>query len=35
MKEYTEHCNYKFPQERETFLSFGKWKIFYEADPAN
>lgn len=36
MSKFYAHKNFGgFSQEEETFLTFDKWKIFYEADPVN
>lgn len=36
MSKFYAHKNYRgFKAEEETFLTFDKWRIFYEADPAN
>lgn len=36
MSKFYAHKNFVgFSQEEETFLTFYKWKIFYEADPVN
>lgn len=36
MSKFYAHKNFGgFTQEEETFLTFDKWKIFYEADPVN
>lgn len=36
MSKFYAHKNFNgFTPEGETFLTFEKWKIFYEADPAN